>query len=983
MNNTTKINSIMFHVYHNSVLSKLDDSCIINACMIPYGEFIKSFKECKLSRDVIKSDTDNIKYVTTYEALKSDYECWVYGNNTVYRCISLGNDKDSYSTIYFYFSHLYRQFALSSKLFTSDNSKIDLISLTKNDIDEKFILIKGDELVFKYTILYVNGSGFGYFKYYDHKEIVKCLKSYLIDNNTLLCHDQVFFLAFMDEETKSMHNIPFRINVIWYSDEKSKENIIKESMYKKGFRFDSILSQNVVFVPNVKTKKNDIYTDYEPVRDIKISWTYERDKDTNTSGPHNCNFIDQNILMKMILDRLIHCSFKVGMCGKIKKKSSIIEFYVEEVNGISDDDDDDNNELTKDIMQEIESKIYYIKYQSLDNKQTSIKYYESNSTHFDEKNISGINIVFQNDDENRNYLNNLDNLDNSDLYVTLKYEPTPNGNVVFIDSVLDTIPVDTLTIGIKCLSDISGNVIMWKKSYNKFVSDLLSQGNNKTQTLNNDDLQIDIDGMKFELMITDFTPRTHYLIDHDDYSASAGIHYQDGYTKLIFHAKYDNNSNTVDVIVCENDGTDYVVELECMINRVYNKQTITYNPNDLYLQLLQSQLSTVSNTTTTSNSDLIFLDEKQLRRDIFNFDYVWEDKKINIIAPQHNTSLSLTYQKIVWNNNNDLNVKNKKSIYIGKLDILKTKIKWIYEQNIYVILKENSYHEKSKGDIIDWTQKNKIGGLNDVIWNIYCHLVVLRNPETIDMLNQNGMKPSKGVVLYGPPGNGKTKLARSIGKLLGSRDEHIILKSGTELLSKWLGESEKNVAKLFEPAENAYALFGNRAPLYTIIIDEIDIIAQQRGTYGDCTGARDGMVNQLLTKLDGLTEVDNVILIGLTNREKTLDIALLREGRLDRKIYIGQPTLEGRKQILDLYMSPWLNEEDQKDKDNCINDLVEHMNNFSGADTQGYIGFVIKEYWSEILGSTITIDKRYVPMVKFRSMIDVFKKEKNYIQKDQ
>jgi vesicle-fusing ATPase len=338
-------------------------------------------------------------------------------------------------------------------------------------------------------------------------------------------------------------------------------------------------------------------------------------------------------------------------------------------------------------------------------------------------------------------------------------------------------------------------------------------------------------------------------------------------------------------------------------------------------------------------------------------------------------------QNIKWINKKD-NIMRNEYIYVGYLDINKVKIRWITDDTVCVVSESTSYHEKTHKEIVEWTKKHKIGGLNNIIWEMYRHLVILRNPNTIDVLKKNGLKPSKGVILYGPPGTGKTKIARSLGELLGSRTEHIILVSATDLLSKWMGESEKNIAKLFEPAEKSYHVFGSRAPLYTIIIDEIDVIAQQRGTYHDTTGVRDGMVNQLLTKIDGLIEKDNIVIVGLTNREKLLDPALLREGRFDRMIYIGLPDKASRRTILELYIRPWIanvnTREVRTDLQRVLDDLANNTDGFSGADLQGFVAFSVKEYWSTILGISDT-DKCHIPISFFANTqsFDHYKKIKS------
>uniref|UniRef100_A0A7N2LS73 Vesicle-fusing ATPase n=1 Tax=Quercus lobata TaxID=97700 RepID=A0A7N2LS73_QUELO len=153
--------------------------------------------------------------------------------------------------------------------------------------------------------------------------------------------------------------------------------------------------------------------------------------------------------------------------------------------------------------------------------------------------------------------------------------------------------------------------------------------------------------------------------------------------------------------------------------------------------------------------------------------------------------------------------------------------------------------------------------------------------------NKLGIKHVKGMLLYGPPGTGKTLMARQIGKMLNGREPKIV--NGPEVLNKYLGETEKNVRDLFADAENDQRARGDQSDLHVIIFDEIDAICKSRGSTRDCTGVRDSIVNQLLTKIDGVESLNNVLLIGMTNRKDLLDEALLRPGRLEVQIEISLP----------------------------------------------------------------------------------------------
>ncbi|OMO76433.1 hypothetical protein CCACVL1_15673 [Corchorus capsularis] len=165
-----------------------------------------------------------------------------------------------------------------------------------------------------------------------------------------------------------------------------------------------------------------------------------------------------------------------------------------------------------------------------------------------------------------------------------------------------------------------------------------------------------------------------------------------------------------------------------------------------------------------------------------------------------------------------------------------------------------------------------IGGLSAEFADIFRRAFASRvfPPHVTSKL---GIKHVKGMLLYGPPGTGKTLMARQIGKMLNGKEPKIV--NGPEVLSKFVGETEKNVRDLFADAENDQRLHGDESDLHVIIFDEIDAICKSRGSTRDGTGVHDSIVNQLLTKIDGVESLNNVLLIGMTNRKDLLDEALL------------------------------------------------------------------------------------------------------------
>jgi len=210
---------------------------------------------------------------------------------------------------------------------------------------------------------------------------------------------------------------------------------------------------------------------------------------------------------------------------------------------------------------------------------------------------------------------------------------------------------------------------------------------------------------------------------------------------------------------------------------------------------------------------------------------------------------------------------------------------------------------------------NDIGGLESVKREL--KELVQYPVEHPEKFEKYGMSPSKGVLFYGPPGCGKTLLAKAVAN---ECQAHFISIKGPELLTMWFGESEANVRGVFEKARGA-------APC-VLFFDELDSIAKSRGgSAGDAGGATDRVMNQLLTEMDGMGAKKSVFIIGATNRPDIIDTALMRPGRLDQLIYIPMPDLESRKSIIRaiLRKSP-------VSKDVDLNYLATHTDKFTGAD---------------------------------------------------
>ena len=173
----------------------------------------------------------------------------------------------------------------------------------------------------------------------------------------------------------------------------------------------------------------------------------------------------------------------------------------------------------------------------------------------------------------------------------------------------------------------------------------------------------------------------------------------------------------------------------------------------------------------------------------------------------------------------------------------------------------------------------------------------------------------KGILLYGPPGTGKTLIAKAVAH---ESESNFISIKGPEVLSKWVGESEKAIREIFRKARQA-------APC-VIFLDEIDSITPVRGRSSD-SGVTERVISQLLTELDGLEELRNVVVIAATNRPDMVDPALLRPGRFDRLVKVISPNFEGRNEIFKIHLM------DVPLSDNIkLEDLARETEGFSGAD---------------------------------------------------
>ena len=242
-----------------------------------------------------------------------------------------------------------------------------------------------------------------------------------------------------------------------------------------------------------------------------------------------------------------------------------------------------------------------------------------------------------------------------------------------------------------------------------------------------------------------------------------------------------------------------------------------------------------------------------------------------------------------------------------------------------------------------------VGGLEDVKQELKEAVEwPLKHPETFQHM---GIRPPKGTLLYGIPGTGKTLLAKAVAS---ESEANFISVKGPELLSKWVGESEKGVREVFRKAKQA-------APT-VIFFDEIDAIASTRsGNDGD-SGVTKRVVNQLLTEMDGLEELEDVAIIAATNRPDILDAGLMRPGRFDRHIQVKEPDEEARLSIFEVHTKDMPLAEDVNLKKLAKN-------------TEGYVGADIEAVCREAAMLTLRndLESKEIPYKYFKEAIEKVK----------
>jgi len=266
---------------------------------------------------------------------------------------------------------------------------------------------------------------------------------------------------------------------------------------------------------------------------------------------------------------------------------------------------------------------------------------------------------------------------------------------------------------------------------------------------------------------------------------------------------------------------------------------------------------------------------------------------------------------------------------------------------------------------ISW---NEVGGLDKVKMELKEAVEwPLKHPESFKRL---GIRPSRGILLYGPPGTGKTLLAKAVAK---ESEANFIQIKGPSLLSMWVGKSEEGVRKVFERARQV-------APC-VVFFDEIDSLAGKRGQDAG-TKVTERVLNQLLAEMDGLEDLNDVLVIGATNRPDMLDTALLRPGRFDKILLVNAPSEEGRLNILNIHTKNMPLAKDVK-----LKEISEVTEGYTGADIEGLVREAAMISLRESIDSKEVKKKHFDEALKKvkpsvnKSTIEVYKKvEDTYLK---
>ncbi|QKF94390.1 AAA ATPase protein [Fadolivirus algeromassiliense] len=415
------------------------------------------------------------------------------------------------------------------------------------------------------------------------------------------------------------------------------------------------------------------------------------------------------------------------------------------------------------------------------------------------------------------------------------------------------------------------------------------------------------------------------------------------YDNVLNHNKDDFNGQSKVFIKIKSDGPVYpsvaVKDMEkgCLgfSGPLRTKLNIALNETIYVLECkpVNAFISDIDISLNSKDRGVTILHEDEVRdkiRNIFN-GYYFSNGQVLIMTYNDKTLM--------------LNVSTKKEGYLNKdtkINISSNDVSLNFMSS--KLLKRDLFRDDYNFEEIG------IGGLNKELLNAFRRALSTRayKASTAEKL---GIKHIKGILLYGPPGTGKTLIARKIGAMISNREPKLV--NGPEIMNKFVGQSEENIRNLFADAKSDYDKNKDNADLHVIIFDEIDAICRTRGRSGVQSSVTDSIVNQLLSMIQGVNELNNIFIIAMTNRKDLLDEALIRAGRIEVHIEIGLPNREGRQQIFRIHTNK-MKTNNMMDKNVDIMILSEMTDNYSGAEIEA----VVKNAASRALQEQLSSDKK-------------------------
>ena len=369
-------------------------------------------------------------------------------------------------------------------------------------------------------------------------------------------------------------------------------------------------------------------------------------------------------------------------------------------------------------------------------------------------------------------------------------------------------------------------------------------------------------------------------------------------------------NNVIYLSTCDSNIPKGKIGLSVIVRNKLNIKPNDYIKIEIYEPISMGLKNVIFNVRLSNNKNLFTEHEDELR------------EKITEVLQKHYLSngqvMILNYKNL----NILLDVRTNNDGYLDastKIEITSndTNVTIISGKMIKRDLFKEDYNFSSIG----------IGGLDTELLMAFRRSLSTRAHKQ-SVIDNLGIKHVKGIILHGPPGTGKTLIARKIGGMISNIEPKII--NGPEVMNKYVGQSEENIRKLFDDAKNDK----DNINLHVIIFDEIDAICRKRGNSSNTHG--DNVVNQLLSMIDGVHQLNNIFIIAMTNRLDLIDDALLRAGRLEVHIKIGLPNKEGRKQIFDIHTNK-MKSNNYLNNDIDIEYLSKITENYSGAEIEAII----------------------------------------------